>query len=317
MGEAGAAETRRQLLGCFRPTLAWAERECVQRTWRTIRGEAPLGSKALPAPPPLKLTEPVGGLRFTGVGRIFGLHNFETCYVLGEGNYSHVVEAIVKPTRERVAFKIVDKQKMNRHKKGDEVIIEKHVLSTANHPSIIKLFHTFQDSTALYMALELVPGGELWAVCNRRGVHPCHAAYWTAQIAEALQHLHERHIIHRDVKPENVLLTREGRAKLIDFGSAKLMDAIEPDAPLRLSLGLSDKFKDFVGTPDYMAPEVRLAWRARESANCGARRRWGRLRTLRCAVSIALDPSAWEAATRLACRKGRLGLIVGHIKPCE
>jgi len=88
------------------------------------------------------------------------------------------------------------------------------------------------------MALELVPGGELWSICNKRGVHPCHAAYWAAQIGEALQHLHEKRIVHRDIKPENVLLTREGRAKLIDFGSAKLLDAVAPDAPLRLKLGL-------------------------------------------------------------------------------
>eukprot|EP00962_Isochrysis_galbana_P048743 scaffold20394_cov109-Isochrysis_galbana.AAC.1 len=252
---------RRQLLGCFSPQVGWAERECVQQTWLTLRGEAPVGSKALPGQPPVKLSGSDAGAAkagsgFTGVGRIFGLHNFETGGLLGDGNYSQVLEATVRPTQERVAFKIVDKQKMNRHKKGDEVIVEKHVLCTANHRSIIKLFHTFQDAGALYMALELVPGGELWAICHRRGVHPCHAAYWTGQVAEALQHLHEKGIVHRDVKPENTLLTPEGRIKLIDFGSAKLMDAVEMDAPLRLSLGLRDPFKAFVGTPDYMAPEV-------------------------------------------------------------
>lgn len=65
---------------------------------------------------------------------------------------------------------------MSRYKKQDEVVVEKYVLAAANHPSIIKLFHTFQDATALYLALELVTGGELWSICHKRGLHASHAA---------------------------------------------------------------------------------------------------------------------------------------------
>jgi len=153
---------RRGLLSCFAPQVGWAERDCVQKTWRTLRGEAPLGSKALPAPPPVSVPagadggEPPSAV-FSGVGRIFGLHNFESGALLGDGNYSQVFEAIVRPTQERVAFKVVDKQKMSRYKKGDEVLIEKYVLTEASHPSIVKLFHTFQDAVALYVRTEQPP----------------------------------------------------------------------------------------------------------------------------------------------------------------
>jgi len=246
---------RDKLLSCFTAHVAWAERPCVQRTWRTLRGEAPLGSSALPKPP-ASSTAAAGSSSFTGVGRIFGLHNFDAGGLLGDGNYSQVIQATVRPTQEQVALKIVDKAKMNRYHKADEVIVEKYVLTHADHPSIIRLYHTFQDASALYLCLELVPGGELWALCHRRGIHTSHAAYFVSQLCEALQHLHERRIVHRDVKPENVLLTAEGRLKLIDFGSAKLMDAVETDSPLRASLCLADPFKDFVGTAEYMAPEA-------------------------------------------------------------
>ena len=273
---------RDKLLSCFTAHVAWAERPCVQRTWRTLRGEAPLGSSALPKPP-ASSTAAAGSSSFTGVGRIFGLHNFDAGGLLGDGNYSQVIQATVRPTQEQVALKIVDKAKMNRYHKADEVIVEKYVLTHADHPSIIRLYHTFQDASALYLCLELVPGGELWALCHRRGIHTSHAAYFVSQLCEALQHLHERRIVHRDVKarrspaarapslplselpasrlpppasrqPENVLLTAEGRLKLIDFGSAKLMDAVETDSPLRASLCLADPFKDFVGTAEDRRP---------------------------------------------------------------
>lgn len=102
-------ETRRRLLRCFTAHVGWAERECVQKTWRTIRGEAPLGSKALPAPMTVGDGAAGGSANeggSAGVGRMFGLHNFRAGDLLGDGNYSQVFEATVKPTQEKVALKV-------------------------------------------------------------------------------------------------------------------------------------------------------------------------------------------------------------------
>ena len=93
---------------------------------------------------------------------MLGPSSFDSGDLLGEGNYSMVYRATLKSTQELYALKVVDKSKVKRYKKQDEVIVEKWVLSHLGHPSMIRLFHTFQDQGSLYLALEHVPGGELF-----------------------------------------------------------------------------------------------------------------------------------------------------------
>ena len=184
---------------------------------------------------------------------------------------------------------------MKRYHKENDVLIEKWVLSNVQHPGMVKLFHTFQDVGALYLVLDLVEGGELWNYTHGRGIRQSLAAFYTAEILEVLQHLHEHKVVHRDVKPENVLVTKTGHIKLIDFGTAKVISPLPPPyhlptaslpppyhlptthpPPPTTTLRVhpipyppakvlteewtgkqpKGKWKEFVGTPEYMAPEA-------------------------------------------------------------
>ena len=238
------------LLDAFTPTESWVERGCGYRQWRLLKGENVDRSEAAMHD---------GG--FPSAQQV-DLSSFVLEGLLGEGNYSQVFQGTLKATQQLVALKIIDKAKVKRYKKEDEVLVEKWLLSRLAHPSIIKLYHAFQDQSALYLSLEHVPSGELWSVTHKTGLPMSIARFYGAQMLEALQFLHEHDVVHRDVKPENVLIGEDGHIKLIDFGTAKLLRN-----PVKL--GQHDekekegrkadrrtKFKEFVGTPEYMAPET-------------------------------------------------------------
>ena len=242
---------RDELLKLYRPPLAWREPACLQMPWRPVRGEGPLQATAAAQP---------AADGFTSATRQLGVHNFDVEEILGEGNYSQVFTATLRATQETYAFKIVDKSKCQRYKKMDEVLVEKWVLANMRHPSVIKIFHTFQDRAALYLVLEHVPGGELWAAVHKQGLRLSLASFYVAQLLEVLQYLHEGGVVHRDVKPENVLLTKDGHVKLIDYGTAKLMDEAAAGMDHALEAARKERpraqFKNFVGTPEYMCPEA-------------------------------------------------------------
>merc|ERR1712060_650719 len=120
---------------------------------------------------------------------------------------------------------------------------EKSILLMTNSFFIIKLFETYNGSQTLYFLLEPALGGELYATYNRKGMHGSekHAKFYIAGVVFAFEHCHERRIIYRDLKPENLLLTDTGHIKLTDMGLAKFV------------IG---KTYTTCGTPDYFAPEI-------------------------------------------------------------
>lgn len=120
---------------------------------------------------------------------------------------------------------------------------EKNILLMTNSPFIIKLFECYNGSQTLYFLMEPALGGELYATYNRKGFHGSekHARYYVAGTVYAFEHCHERRIIYRDLKPENLLLSDGGFIKLTDMGLAKFV------------IG---KTYTTCGTPDYFAPEL-------------------------------------------------------------
>lgn len=122
---------------------------------------------------------------------------------------------------------------------------ERTILLRIKHPYIARCYATFQDRRSLYMVLEYVPGGELFTLLRtRRRLAESAARLYAAQIVVALAHLHSHEIVYRDIKPENVLLDRHGRVKLVDFGFARFCH---------------DKAWTICGTPEYLAPEIILS----------------------------------------------------------
>jgi len=177
-------------------------------------------------------------------------NDFRTISLLGEGTYSVVqlVEEIAQPNT-RYAMKVVDKSFLARHQKQHIVLNEKRALLACQHPSIIRLYHTFRDEESLYFILELAQGGDVAADIKRLGRYDIpRARYYMGTLLAALHYMHYSvGLVHRDIKPENMLLDSQGRLKLADFGSCQFIN--DPNS-------VTEKNKNFVGTAAYVPPEA-------------------------------------------------------------
>ncbi|CAN4126497.1 unnamed protein product [Withania somnifera] len=185
----------------------------------------------------------------------FTIQDFELGKIYGVGSYSKVVRAKKKDTGNLYALKIMDKKFITKENKTAYVKLERIVLDQLDHPGIIRLFFTFQDTFSLYMALESCEGGELFDQITRKGrLSEDEARFYAAEVVDALEYIHSMGLIHRDIKPENLLLTSDGHIKIADFGSVKPMqDSIITVLPNAAS---DDKACTFVGTAAYVPPEV-------------------------------------------------------------
>ncbi|RKP09562.1 phosphoinositide-dependent kinase-1, partial [Thamnocephalis sphaerospora] len=168
---------------------------------------------------------------------------------LGEGSYSTVMLATERATGRQFAIKILDKRHIVKEKKVKYVNIEKQTLNRLQHPSVLRLHYTFQDSQSLYFVLDLARNGEMLTWIRKLGSFdlPC-TRFYAAELLEAVAYLHAQGVVHRDLKPENILLDDRMHIKLADFGTAKLFDtAGQPD---------DDRSNSFVGTAEYVSPEL-------------------------------------------------------------
>jgi len=163
--------------------------------------------------------------------------------LLGCGGFGAVELYEHKVSKETYALKGLSKGYILKTGMQESVMNEKNILMMTASDFIIKLYETYNGSQMLYFLMEPALGGELYATYNRKGFHGSakHAMYYTAGTVYAFEHLHERRIIYRDLKPENLLLTHKGHVKLTDMGLAKFV------------IG---KTFTTCGTPDYFAPEL-------------------------------------------------------------
>ncbi|CAL9229147.1 unnamed protein product [Arabidopsis halleri] len=185
----------------------------------------------------------------------FTSHDFEFGKIYGVGSYSKVVRAKKKESGTVYALKIMDKRFITKENKTSYVKLERIVLDQLEHPGIIKLYFTFQDTSSLYMALESCEGGELFDQITRKGrLSEDEARFYTAEVVDALEYIHSMGLIHRDIKPENLLLTSDGHIKIADFGSVKPMQ--DSQITVLPNAASDDKACTFVGTAAYVPPEV-------------------------------------------------------------
>ncbi|KAF7024854.1 hypothetical protein CFC21_037131 [Triticum aestivum] len=195
-----------------------------------------------------------GGIAFRAPQEQFTAADFELGKIYGVGSYSKVVRARKKDTGNVYALKIMDKKFITKENKISYVKMERIVLDQLDHPGVIRLFFTFQDTYSLYMALESCEGGELFDQIVRKGrLSEDEARFYAAEIVDILEYLHSVGLIHRDVKPENLLLTSDGHIKIADFGSVKPT----VDTPIKvLPNSTNERACTFVGTAAYVPPEV-------------------------------------------------------------
>ncbi|XP_037951786.1 atypical protein kinase C isoform X2 [Teleopsis dalmanni] len=181
-----------------------------------------------------------------GVQRIYSLNDFDLIRVIGRGSYAKVLMVELKRTRRIYAMKVIKKSLVTDDEDIDWVQTEKHVFETAsNHPFLVGLHSCFQTPSRLFFVIEFVRGGDLMFHMQRqRRLPEEHARFYAAEISLALNFLHEKGIIYRDLKLDNVLLDHEGHIKLTDYGMCK--EGIRP----------GDTTSTFCGTPNYIAPEI-------------------------------------------------------------
>mmetsp|Transcript_13728 Transcript_13728/g.2198 ORF Transcript_13728/g.2198 Transcript_13728/m.2198 type:complete len:205 (-) Transcript_13728:1009-1623(-) len=124
----------------------------------------------------------------------------------------------------------------------ENLVLERDVMLLLDHPFVVKLVKTFKDAERVYFLMEFVRGLDLFDALREIGlVTGPNAKFYTASLILILEHLHSHEIIYRDLKPENVMVDKDGYIKLIDFGTARI---------------IKDRTFTIVGTPHYMAPEV-------------------------------------------------------------
>jgi serine/threonine protein kinase len=163
----------------------------------------------------------------------------------GSGLVGRVLLVRHRQTKQTYALKSMNKELVVWMNQVDHVNSECMLLSSLRHPFIVDLFASFQDSENIYLVMEAVLGGEMFTQLHRlNSFSEDIARFYAAEIVIALEYLHSRSVVYRDLKPENVLLGSDGHIKLIDFGFAKLLD--------------NSRTYTMCGTADYLAPEIIL-----------------------------------------------------------
>uniref|UniRef100_A0A8C2XTE5 Rho-associated protein kinase n=1 Tax=Cyclopterus lumpus TaxID=8103 RepID=A0A8C2XTE5_CYCLU len=171
--------------------------------------------------------------------------DFDRVKVIGRGAFGEVQLVRHKASQKVYAMKVLSKFEMIKRSDSAFFWEERDIMAFANSPWVVQLCCAFQDEHYLYMVMEYMPGGDLVNLTSTYDVPEKWAKFYTAEVVMALDAIHSMGFIHRDVKPDNMLLDRLGHLKLADFGTCMKMN----------SAGMVH-CDTAVGTPDYISPEV-------------------------------------------------------------
>ncbi|KAJ9691326.1 hypothetical protein PVL29_013487 [Vitis rotundifolia] len=223
-----------------------------------------------------------------------GVDDFELLTIIGRGAFGEVRLCREKTTGHVYAMKKLKKSEMLRRGQVEHVKAERNLLAEVDSACIVKLYCSFQDQEFLYLIMEYLPGGDMMTLLMRKDtLTEDEARFYVGQTVLAIESIHKHNYIHRDIKPDNLLLDRYGHMKLSDFGLCKPLDCSSfpnlsendygvgkdikptldsdkhsnmPSAPRRtqqeqlLHWQKNRRMLAYstVGTPDYIAPEVLL-----------------------------------------------------------
>ncbi|KAF8083209.1 hypothetical protein N665_0788s0009 [Sinapis alba] len=219
-----------------------------------------------------------------------GTDDFELLTMIGKGAFGEVRICREKGTGHVYAMKKLKKSEMLRRGQVEHVKAERNLLAEVDSNCIVKLYCSFQDEEYLYLIMEYLPGGDMMTLLMRKDtLTEDEARFYVGETVLAIESIHKHNYIHRDIKPDNLLLDRSGHMKLSDFGLCKPLDcsileekdftyaqnvsgALQSDGrPVasRRTLSQMEQLQNWqrnrrmlaystVGTPDYIAPEVLL-----------------------------------------------------------
>ncbi|EMS67135.1 Serine/threonine-protein kinase CBK1 [Triticum urartu] len=155
-----------------------------------------------------------------------GVDDFELLTIIGRGAFGEVRLCREKATSNVYAMKKLKKSEMLRRGQVEHVRAERNLLAEVDSAYIVKLYCSFQDDEFLYLVMEYLPGGDMMTLLMRKDtLTEDESSFYVAETILAIESIHKHNYIHRDIKPDNLLLDRTGHLKLSDFGLCKPLDS--------------------------------------------------------------------------------------------
>lgn len=233
-----------------------------------------------------KLSQGMSSMSIGDAQKKMSISDFQTIAIIGKGAFGQVRLCRKKDDQKIYAIKIMKKSEMVKKNQVAHIQAERNVLAEADNPWVVRLYYSFQDQHNLYLVMEYLPGGDLMTILMKYDIlTEDQTRFYVAEMAQAIASVHALDYVHRDLKPDNVLLDRNGHVKLSDFGLCKKFEsqpvpyleqyresakqaegsgaqASSPKAAEQKETKQAWKNRgralafSTVGTPDYIAPEV-------------------------------------------------------------
>ncbi|KAK8503970.1 hypothetical protein V6N13_021745 [Hibiscus sabdariffa] len=206
------------------------------------------------------------------------IDDFEIIKPISRGAFGRVFLAKKRTTGDLFAIKVLKKADMIRKNAVESILAERDILISVRNPFVVRFFYSFTCRENLYLVMEYLNGGDLYSLLRNLGCLDEEVArVYIAELVLALEYLHSLHVVHRDLKPDNLLIAHDGHIKLTDFGLSKvglinstddlsgpavsgtsLLDDEQPQLCASEHQQERPKKRSAVGTPDYLAPEILL-----------------------------------------------------------
>lgn len=183
--------------------------------------------------------------RFSTQGRLGDFGDYELLKEIGRGGQGVVYRAHQKSLNRTVALKVIGAGPWTTEAHLKRFRREAEAAASLDHPSIVPIYEVGERDGSCYFSMKLVEGGQLDEVAKRAPIPIRRAVELIAKLARTVHYAHEHGILHRDIKPGNILLDQKGEPLLTDFGLARL---VETESTITRTM-------DVLGTPSYMAPE--------------------------------------------------------------
>ncbi|PKU69987.1 probable serine/threonine protein kinase IREH1 isoform X1 [Dendrobium catenatum] len=208
------------------------------------------------------------------------IDDFEIIKPISRGAFGRVFLAKKRTTGDLFAIKVLRKADMILKNAVESILAERDILISVRNPFVVRFFYSFTSRENLYLVMEYLNGGDLYSLLRNLGcLNEEVARIYIAEVVLALEYLHSLRVVHRDLKPDNLLIAHDGHIKLTDFGLSKVglinstddlsgpavsgtlllaEDELQASRTDHLNQRERRKKRSAVGTPDYLAPEILL-----------------------------------------------------------